>query len=51
MVWVVAIRPEWELKAAGVVSVLFILGFLAWMVRIARAEHAEALAIAQQTDL
>lgn len=51
MVWVVAIRPEWESKAAGVIGVVFILGFLAWMVRLARAEHAESLAIARQTDL
>ncbi|MFI7059366.1 hypothetical protein ACIBL3_00105 [Kribbella sp. NPDC050124] len=50
MVWVVAIRPELELKAAGAFGALLVLGSLVWLVRFARAEHAEALAIAQQTE-
>lgn len=50
LVWVAVINPEWQLRAVAVGGTLFVMGALLWMLRLAQAEHREALALAQEPE-
>jgi hypothetical protein len=50
LVWVAVIRPEWQIRAAAVFGLLFVPGALLWTLRLAQAEHREALALAQEPE-
>jgi predicted membrane channel-forming protein YqfA (hemolysin III family) len=50
LVWVAAINPGWELLAVAVGGILFVFGAIFWMLRLAQAEHREALTLARESE-
>lgn len=50
LVWVAVINPGWQLRAVAVGGVLVVLGAIFWTLRLAQAEHREALALVQEPE-
>jgi hypothetical protein len=50
LVWVTVVRPEWQIRAVALSGILIVLATILWTLRLAQAEHREALGLVQEPE-